>query len=386
MKPEKLHLLFICPTVAGYIGGTETVVSQFCQRLRHKARITLLSGAPAAGRKRLFDVEGVELLTLPFIARDSKLNRVLSKLLMTSRFKIESYSFFRELGKSGIELSRYDRIVTFYEADAYLLSKRYPALRERLRHFLPGVSMRGFFRQVPAKDVFYLGYRAAQKTRRKWGLEIQSLPLGVDDAFFPPSPPPYPGAKRLLYIGRLDGSKNVDWLADFFLQSGLARQGYHLDIVGDGPLLASMLARYGQEPSMTFHGRQRQDAVIGILRQAFLLLHPTELESFGLTILEGMAAGIPVLTHGLDSIKVWAKDHPRYPAHLDAAAWRSEILKFEQPDYWRSVSEASLEYAKAFTWDRVADQVLELTPTFKPAGWPAPRRLPPGPLPAGLAD
>jgi len=184
---DPLHLLFICPTVAGYIGGTETVVSQFCQRLRHKARLTLLSGEPGPGRPCLIDSAGMELRTLPFAARDSRLNRVLSKLLMTSPFKIESRSFFRSLQRSGIDLAQYDRIVTFYEADAYLLAKRYPALRERCRHFLPGVSMRGFFKQVPASDVFYLGYRAAEKTRRKWGLEIASLPLGVDERFFRPA-------------------------------------------------------------------------------------------------------------------------------------------------------------------------------------------------------
>jgi len=360
LKHDKYHLLFICPTVAGYIGGTETVVSQFCQRIKHKAQITLLSGEPGPGRKRLVDLQGVELLTLPFLPRDARLNRVLSKVLMTSPFKIESYSFFRSLKQSGLDLSRYDYIVTFYEADAFLLSKRYPALRERFRHFLPGVSLRGFFRRVPASDVFYLGYRAAEKTRRKWGLEIQSLPLGVDAGFFPASAPAYPADKRLLYIGRLDGSKNVDWLADFFMHSGLAQRGYHLDIVGDGPLLESLLAKYGNEASMTFHGRKRQEEVIGILRQAFLLLHPTDHESFGLTILEAMAAGIPVLTHGLDSIKIWAKDHPRYAAHLDAAAWTREILKFEDPAYWTSVSAGSLDYAKAFTWERVADQVLDL--------------------------
>lgn len=356
---KKPHLLFICPTVAAYIGGTETVVSQFCQRLKDKAQITLLSGDPGSSHKRLIEPDGIELRTLPFIARDAQLNRVLSKILMTSRFKIESYSFFRSLKQSGIDLSRYDYIVTFYEADAYLLSKRYPALRARFRHFLPGVSMRGFYRHVPHQDVFYLGYRSAARTKRKWGLDIESLPLGVDDGFFPPAQPAYPGDKRLLFIGRLDGSKNVDWLADFFMQSGLAQRGYHLDIVGDGPLQAGLLAKYGNAPSMTFHGRKRQDEVVGLLRQAFLLLHPTDLESFGLTILEGMAAGIPVLTHELDSIKIWAKDHPRYPAHLDAAAWRAEILKFEDPDYWRRVSTDSLAYARSFTWERVADQVLE---------------------------
>ena len=353
-----LNVLFISPTVACYIGGTETVVSQLSQRLKDKVRLTLLSGTPGHGKKDLINVDGFELLTLPFIGRDSRLNHVLSKILMSSPFKIESYSFFRELAKSGIDLSRYDYIVTFYDADAYLLSKRYPSLRERFRHFLPGVSIRGFFKHVPIKDVFFFGYRAAEKVKRKWGLTIQSLPLGVDLRFFPDSLPVYPDIKRLVYIGRLDGSKHVDWLTDFFANSGLAQKGYCLDIVGDGPLLENLLAKHGQSKSVTFHGRRRQEEVVDILQQAFLLLHPTDLESFGLTILEAMAAGVPVITHELDSVKVWAGNHPRYAAHLDRSAWANEILKFEQRSYWEQVSAASLEHAKSFTWEKVSEDVL----------------------------
>src|SRR5262249_11325320 len=154
-------VLFICPTVACYIGGTETVVSQLARRMKDGIDLTVLSGDPGDGAKVLIDADGFSLQTLPFAGRDSRLNRVLSKLLMTSRFKIESHTFFRSLAKSGIDLAQFDYILTFYEADAYLLEKRYPALRERFRHFLPGVSMRGFFRRVPAKDVYFFGYRAA---------------------------------------------------------------------------------------------------------------------------------------------------------------------------------------------------------------------------------
>ncbi len=357
---QPLKILFICPTIACYIGGTETVVSQLAQRLKDKVQLTLLSGNAGQGRTPLIDVDGFELLSLPFIGRDSRLNRILSKMLMSSPFKIESYSFFRALARSDVDLASYDYIVTFYEADAYLLSKRYPSLRERYRHFLPGVSIRGFFRHVPATDLFFFGYRAAEKAKRKWGAVIQSLPLGVDSSFFPAHAPIYPTVKRLVYIGRLDGSKHVDWLADFFDQSGLPQRGYHLDIVGDGPLLDGLLAKHGRSGNMTFHGRKRQEEVVEILQHAFLLLHPTDHESFGLTILEALAAGIPVITHDLDSIKAWARDCPRYAAHLDSPAWASEIRKFEDTRYWEAVSAAGMEHAKSFTWDSVAIQVLEL--------------------------
>lgn len=357
---DRLKVLFISPTVACYIGGTETVVSQIARRLKDKVQLTILSGAPDADKKVLVDTDGYELLTVPFVARDARLNRILSKLLMTSRFKIESYSFFRSLAKSGIDLSQYDGIATFYEADAYLLERRYPALRNRFRHLLPGVSMRRFFRHVPAQDVFFFGYRAAPRAQRKWGVKVQSLPLGVDEAFFPAQTLSYPASRRLVYIGRLDKSKHVDWLADFFARSDLPKKGYHLDIVGDGPLLDELSGKYGNAPHITLHGRKRQEEVIGILRNALLLLHPTDLESFGLTILEAMAAGVPVITHELDSVKVWAHEHPCYAAHLDAASWRDAIVKFEEEGYWEAVSAANLAFARSFTWDRIAQQVLEI--------------------------
>jgi len=356
-----MNVLFICPTVASYIGGTETVVSQLARRMKDKVRLTVLSGDPGNGAKVLVDASGYTLRTIPFAGRDSRFNKLLSKLLMTSRFKIESHTFFRSLARSNIDLASFDYILTFYEADAFLLEKQYPALRARFRHFLPGVSMRRFFRRVPAQDVFFFGYRAAPRAQRKWGVQVASLPLGVDEPFFPASAPGFPESRRLLFIGRLDKSKHVDWLADFFAASGLAERGYQLDIVGDGPLQQELLEKHGHTTGIVFHGRKRQDEVIGLLRQAFLLLHPTDLESFGLTILEGMAAGIPVITHRLDSIEVWAHDHPCYAAHLDAAAWKQEIVKFEDRACWEAASKANLEFARTFTWDRIADEVYKLT-------------------------
>ena len=358
---QLLKVLFISPTVDCYIGGTETVVSQLAKRFKCKVRLTVLSGSPGKSQGGLFEPTDCELLKIPFAGRDSRMNRLLSKLLMTSRFKIESRTFFRSLAKSGIDLAAFDYILTFYEADAYLLEKQYPALRARFRHFLPGVSMRGFFRRVPAKEVFFFGYRAAPRAKRKWGVEVASLPLGVDEPFFPEAVPRFPESRRLVFVGRLDKSKHVDWLADFFATSGLAERGYHLDIVGDGPLLEGLLEKHGRSPRITFHGRKRQDEVIGLLRQAFLLLHPTDLESFGLTILEGMAAGVPVITHRLDSIEVWAHAHPCYADHLDAASWKREIVRFEERAVWEAASAANLAFAKTFTWDRIADQVFGLT-------------------------
>jgi len=202
--------------------------------------------------------------------------------------------------------------------------------------------------------------RAAPRTKRKWGVDIRSLPLGVDSVFFPESKRSFPSCRRLVFVGRLDKSKHVDWLVGFFINSGLAKRGYQLDIVGDGPLLGELTAMQAKSPGIVLHGRARPEEVALLLQQAFLLLHPTDLESFGLTILEGMAAGVPVITHELDSIKIWATDHPHYAARLDPVAWMEGINQFESPSYWEQVSVKNLGFAKGFSWDRIAEQLLPM--------------------------
>jgi N-acetyl-alpha-D-glucosaminyl L-malate synthase BshA len=86
----------------------------------------------------------------------------------------------------------------------------------------------------------------------------------------------------------------------------------HLNMVGDGPDRpeAHRLAReLGVEPHVTFLGKQ--DHVERLFPRMHVLLMPSEMESFGLGALEGMACGVPpvatrvgglpeLVTHGVD--------------------------------------------------------------------------------------
>ncbi|MFN9775090.1 MAG: glycosyltransferase, partial [Burkholderiales bacterium] len=108
------------------------------------------------------------------------------------------------------------------------------------------------------------------------------------------------------------------------------------------------------------HGRLAPAEVAALLQRARLLLHPTELESFGLTLLEAMAAGTPVITHELASIRAWAGDHPTYAAHLDARAWLDAIRNFEDDAHWAAVAARNLAFAHGFSWDAIASRVLGL--------------------------
>jgi glycosyltransferase involved in cell wall biosynthesis len=352
------RLALVAPTVLQYVGGTETVVAQLARRLAAHADLTIVAGrtpAPPGGAGLDF---AHALVTVPFAGRDTPANRRLVRWLRLNPFRIESRSLFRALEDRRFDFAAFDGILSFYEHDAWLLASRAPGV-PRL-HLLPGVGHRRFFGRVDARDIVFLGPRGAERARRKWGLEIATLPLGVDDAFFAERPRGRPDSMQLAFVGRLDGSKRVDWLADTFAASDLAARGYTLELVGDGPLGESLARRHGATPGIVLHGRRSPAEVAALLRHARLLLHPTELESFGLTILEAMAAGTPVITHDLPSIRAWAGDHPTYAAHLDARAWLEAIRGYEDDARWAAVAARNLAFARGFGWDAVAARVIAL--------------------------
>jgi glycosyltransferase involved in cell wall biosynthesis len=98
-----------------------------------------------------------------------------------------------------------------------------------------------------------------------------------------------------LYVGRLSEEKGVRFLAQLWhrLSSGVP-----LRIIGSGPLehLKSQAFR-----DVEWLGWQTREQVIAAMQDAAFLIFPSECyESFGMVLIEAMAAGLPVLanSHG----------------------------------------------------------------------------------------
>ena len=106
---------------------------------------------------------------------------------------------------------------------------------------------------------------------------------------------------RLLFMGRLDSYKRVDWLIEACAASGAA----DLHVVGDGPLrrqLEEKALAAGIDQAVVFHGRISEQEKLAVLRDSDLLVLPADCsnEAFGIVQLEAMACGVPAL----------AFDHP----------------------------------------------------------------------------
>lgn len=140
---------------------------------------------------------------------------------------------------------------------------------------------------VPRKRVLVLPCCLGEDQER---MALQSAGANRPEMFVPRRP------LRLLFIGRLDSYKRVDWLIDAIAHIPDVR----LDVVGDGPQrkdLQRLAASSGCAGVIRFHGRLEEEMKKDLLTQSHLLVLPADRsnEAFGIVQLEAMAHGVPAL-------------------------------------------------------------------------------------------
>ena len=109
-----------------------------------------------------------------------------------------------------------------------------------------------------------------------------------------PASDPAARGQTVLMAQRLQPEKRTDVGVRAFAASGLATDGWVLDVAGIGPeheALKRLAAELGVEASVQFSG-YRTD-LPDVLARAGLLLAPCPVEGLGLTLLEAMASGLP---------------------------------------------------------------------------------------------
>jgi glycosyltransferase involved in cell wall biosynthesis len=130
----------------------------------------------------------------------------------------------------------------------------------------------------------------SQNVRRRilatYGIEADVVNPPVDVHRFTPRS----RGERLLVVSRLLPYKRVDLAV-----AAANRLGMGLDVVGHGPELGRLRALAG--PNVKFHGRADDDTVTELLESCRTLCVPGA-EDFGITMVEAMAAGKPVVAFG----------------------------------------------------------------------------------------
>ncbi|MEV4667077.1 GDSL-type esterase/lipase family protein [Microbacterium sp. LWO12-1.2] len=155
------------------------------------------------------------------------------------------------------------------------------------------------------------------------------------------------------YVGRLAPEKQVEDLA--VLQSV---PGTRLVIVGDGPSRARLEALM---PHALFLGHLDGEALAAAMASFDVFVHPGESETFGQTLQEAHASGVPVVATGrggpLDLVRMGMDGWLYRPGDLDDLRMRVADLTGDARKR-RAFGEAGFEAVQGRSWASVCDQLL----------------------------
>jgi glycosyltransferase involved in cell wall biosynthesis len=112
-----------------------------------------------------------------------------------------------------------------------------------------------------------------------------------------------PGAKMLLFVGRLEPQKGIDVLAEGMPSLLSNLPSHHLVVIGEGSM-RPVLDGLAQDPSVRgrVHVLGQRDDVLDWMRAADLLLLPTRYEGMPNVVLEAMSVGLPVVTTRVEGV------------------------------------------------------------------------------------
>lgn len=99
---------------------------------------------------------------------------------------------------------------------------------------------------------------------------------------------------KFIYVGRIGVEKNLQQVADAYLELRKKRQDCHLIVVGDGPYRPELEKRLSGVP-VTFTGFLERGELTTAIASADVKLYPSTTDTWGNAPLEAQASGLPVV-------------------------------------------------------------------------------------------
>lgn len=199
--------------------------------------------------------------------------------------------------------------------------------------------------------------------------EYRIVPNGVDVAFYAgarPFPEYRDGKLNLLFVGRLEQRKGALYLLRAYIRLKARFPELRLIVVGVGPQLGELrrLAQRERVGDVLFAGRVSDLDKARFLKTADVFCAPsTGQESFGIVLLEAMAAGRAIVASDIHGYKKVVQRNASgllvEPRDVDALEAALERL-LRDAEMRATLGEAAARRAHDFDWSSVTAQLLEL--------------------------
>ncbi len=204
------------------------------------------------------------------------------------------------------------------------------------------------------------------------GDRLRVVQSGVSDVFFEPAdmaaldglPLPSPDTPLILTAGKISPRKNVLAVAQA-LERVADTVPHHLVLTGgdgwDTEAVHAALSTGVLRDRVHQVGFVSDDVLRALYARADIYAHPSLYEGFGLTVLEAMAAGTPVITSNLSSLPEVAGNAAELVDPNDVDAIADAILRIATRDgHAEALSAAGIVRARAFPWENTAQAMIDI--------------------------
>lgn len=187
------------------------------------------------------------------------------------------------------------------------------------------------------------------------------IPNGVDIERFKPlkNLPLIP--KSVLYIGRIDARKGVDFLLRSFVKVLETEKKAKLYIGGKGKDLEAMKAfvkEKGISSSVEFLGYVDDGDFVPWYNKASCVVVPSVFEGFGIAALEPMLCGAHVIATDVDGLRCVVKDgyNGKLVSYGDEEVLSKKILEAFETEGKKLSSKVRKELKAKYDWEVIADE------------------------------
>lgn len=167
----------------------------------------------------------------------------------------------------------------------------------------------------------------------------------------------------LLNVGSSHPRKNIGTVLEAVRQLKVQKVPVHFCKAGAdfAPEQKKFIQTHQLQTHITYLGKPDRQTLIQSYNAADVLVAPSLYEGFGMTILEAMSCGIPVITSNVTSLPEVAGDAAVLVAPTDVQAIVTAVSQIQHDSEYRQLlRQRGWERVKAFTWESAAEKIAHL--------------------------
>jgi len=352
-----VKIVLVCPYSWSVPGGVANHVDALAGRLRARRHDVIIL-TPADGPVPTGVIPVGRTLGVPFngsVARIAFGPRVAARIRAALRRETPDVVHVHEpfapsAGMIAAAVSRAPVVATFHAAMSQSVVYRAAA-----------PVLRPLWRKMAARIA--VSNEARRTIDRLFTGELRIVPNGIALERFARVPGAPPDTHHILFIGRFERRKGAAVLLDAFPRVRERVPNATLTMIGEGPERAA-LERSAEGLPVRFIGRVEPDALADAMRDAAVVCAPSlGGESFGIVLLEAMAAGRPVVASAIPGYAAVVRegvDGLLVPPSDAGALAEALVEVLTHPERAAAMADSGRDRATRYSWDTVAVEIEDV--------------------------